>query len=134
MGLIEWLGESFNPGPVGRIYADKQPLIPQGTKRIWIILSVGAGLGVLALLIWLASYAENKTIAFVALIIYLVASYLVTPKADLSNMGWFGGLLNNPFRISDNYNRLLFFASVILIPGKFVVYAIQAIYRLAKYN
>jgi hypothetical protein len=134
MGLFEWLGESFNPGPVGHIYTDKEPIIPRGTKRIWIILSTIAGLGVLALLIWLASYAEDKTIAFLALVIYLVASYLVTPKADLSNMGWFGGLLNNPFRISDNYNRFLFFSSVILLPGKLVVYAIQAIYKLAKYN
>jgi hypothetical protein len=134
MGLFEWLGEIFKPGPIGHIYINPQPLLPGGVKRIWIVLFSILGLGIFALLTWLALSADDGVISFTAITSYLLVSYLFTPKADMTNMGWLGGLINNPFRVSDNYNRFLFFLSAVLIPGKLVVFAVQSIYKLVKYN
>jgi hypothetical protein len=134
MGLFEWLGETFKPGPIGHIYTNPQPLLPGGVKRIWIVLFSILGLGIFALLTWQALSADDGVISFTAITSYLLVSYLVTPKPDMTNMGWLGGLINNPFRVSDNYNRFLFFLSAVLIPGKLVVFAVQSIYKLVKYN
>ncbi len=55
---------------------------------------------------------------------YLLIAYFVLPEPDYGNMGWFGGLMDNPFRISDDLNRFLFFLRVLLIPGRFMARSI----------
>src|SRR3954471_7578156 len=105
MGLFEWLGEYFNPGPVGTIDTGPQPLFKANIKRVWVVLTIIIGLGLLAFFIFFAFNNENKILSLSILFIYLIASYLLTPKPDTSNVGWFGGLMNNPLRVSDNFNR-----------------------------
>jgi hypothetical protein len=134
MRLFDWLGQAFKPGPIGHIYTNAQPFLPAGVKRIWIILFFILGLSILALLIWLGFQAEDKITAFASIIAYLLVSHYITPKPEMTNMGWLGGLINNPFRVSDNYNRWLFFFSAVLIPGKLVIFAIEAVLKLAKNN
>jgi hypothetical protein len=134
MALFEWLGEIFDPGPVGNIDSNATPLIQEGTKRIWVILSIIIGFGVLSYLIWAVFTSDSRLTFSAVLIIYLLISYVFTPNPDSSNMGWFGGLMNNPFRISDNFNRFLLFAYILMLPGKLIVFAIQALYKLIKYN
>ncbi len=51
---------------------------------------------------------------------YCLAAYFVRPEADTSNLGWAGGLIDHPFRFSDDINRLLLFLTIILWPGRFV--------------
>jgi hypothetical protein len=61
--------------------------------------------------------------------IYLALSYYIYPDPDLSDLGWFGGLMNNPFRYSDNINRQLLFLYVVLLPGRI---ALEALVDLAQ--
>jgi hypothetical protein len=54
------------------------------------------------------------------LAIYLCLGYVFRPKPNLENLGWFGGLMDNPFRLSDGYNRFLVWLFVLFLPGRFV--------------
>lgn len=134
MRLFEWLGEFFTPGPVGDIDTSRQPLFDRGIKNGWAIFSLLIGFGLSAFVIFLIGTADNKLFALGCFALYLLLSYLLTPKPDASNLGWLGGLINNPFRISDDANRLLVLFYLFLLPGKLIVYAIQRFYRLIKYN
>ena len=134
MSLFEWFGESFNPGPVGHIDVTGRPLFAKPVKRFWAIAVMFAGFAVLyfgALLILSFTHPWVLCLGFV---LYLLLCYFLTPVADSSNIGWAGGLINNPFRISDDINRFLIIFYLFLLPGKLVVFAFQTLYRLVKYN
>jgi hypothetical protein len=134
MNLFEWLGESFNPGPVGGITATREPLFDRSIKKGWAIFFMIIGAGILGLFIWMILTSQNKLLYLGLLILYLLVCYFLTPKPDGSNIGWLGGLINNPFRISDNINRFLLIFYLFLLPGKLMVFAIQTFYRLINYN
>lgn len=55
-----------------------------------------------------------------------------TPNVDRSDMGWFGGLMNNPFSYSDNINRQKFWLLLLMLPGKIMVMTVTATYRLIR--
>ncbi|WP_266213722.1 hypothetical protein [Paraliomyxa miuraensis] len=54
------------------------------------------------------------------LLAYLLVAYFIRPRPDFDNIGWLGGLIDNPFRYSDDINRFLMFLMVVLLPGRFV--------------
>lgn len=54
------------------------------------------------------------------LLIYILLGYFVHPKPNWQDMGCFGTLFNNPFSISDNFNRGLFFILLLLFPARFI--------------
>ena len=56
--------------------------------------------------------------------VYLMVAFLIQPEPDTDDMGWFGGLINNPFRITDNFNRFLLFLKILLLPGRLIAQAI----------
>ncbi|MEQ1565913.1 MAG: hypothetical protein ABMA64_09775 [Myxococcota bacterium] len=120
MSLFEWLGESANPGSAGRLDVHGDGPI----RTVWIgfavlrflftvglFVAVGVGAAVAAadLRVGLAAAAGY--------LLYLFLGYFVRPKPDLSNLGLFGGLIDHPFRWSDDWNRSLLFWSVVLLPG-----------------
>ena len=124
MSLFEWLGESFNPGPVGSVDFGGQS---RGSRpRIWVLVCFGLAVLLLGFWIYLVlgvwevwSAAELGGIAL-GTVLYLLLGYAVHPKPDHSNVGWLGGLLDNPFRYSDDINRSLIFLTALLLPGRFV--------------
>ena len=63
---------------------------------------------------------EGTAIAAGLTLLYLVIAYLVHPQPDTSNIGWLGGLMDHPFRYSDDINRFLIFLVIALWPGRFV--------------
>ncbi len=54
--------------------------------------------------------------------VYLFLSWAITPNPDMDDLGWFGGLMDNPFSFSDGYNRFLLFLGLLLLPGKLILY------------
>lgn len=58
-------------------------------------------------------------------IVYCVIAFFVRPEPDTSNMGWLGGLIDNPFRISDDMNRTILFFKIALLPGLFIAESTQ---------
>jgi len=136
MSLFEWLGEYFNPGRVGDIDAKGAPLVVQKIKRIWVILMVVLGLSFMVLAFYAIKQTpgSNRWGLIIGLIVYLVIAFFITPEPDTNNLGWFGGLIDHPFRISDDFNRFLLVFYMLLLPGKLIVFSFQAIYQLIKYN
>ena len=66
--------------------------------------------------------------ALLALYLFIAASYTVCP--DTNNMGFLGGMINNPFRYIDNINRFLVFILIFLIPGKLVMIPLLKLSKL----
>ena len=51
---------------------------------------------------------------------YLVFAYFARPEPDIFNVGLMGGLVDHPFRFSDDFNRFLMACKVMLMPGRFI--------------
>lgn len=134
MSLFEWLGESFHPGPVGTIDTNKQPLFENRPKKRWAIFFMLVGLALFVYCLWFIAQSGSKLSLLLFFLIYLCIAYLVTPKPDTRNVGWFGGLIDHPFRISDDLNRFMLFFYLLLLPGKLMLFGLQTFYRLIKYN
>jgi hypothetical protein len=53
-------------------------------------------------------------------LIYAAVGYLVRPEPNFDNTGIAGGLIDHPGRYSDDINRELIGANVLLGPGRFI--------------
>jgi hypothetical protein len=54
-----------------------------------------------------------------AMMAYTAIAFFIRPEANGDNMGWFGGSANDPTQYSDNVNRFLWKAHMVLGPGRF---------------
>lgn len=129
MSLFEWIAERFNPGPVGKLQTANEAEEWQPRSRLVIWLLTLAGACVFALFVWGICTSENPFGWMLALAIYLLLARWLSPQHEPSNMGWFRGLMDNPFRISDDFNRLLFLFALFLLPGKLVLYAAYTLFN-----
>ena len=132
MSLLEWFFEPTNPGPVGNVEIDS-PEEPddQEPPRRWLIwLAIAIGLLLCGVGLWWVFYnlryvsSGQIVLKLCWLTLYILASYKITARPDYSNVGWLGGLFDNPFRISDDYNRWLIYLQVLLLPGKLMAYSV----------
>lgn len=121
MGLIEFIGESIRPGKIGTVDITKGKKEKRiGMLIVKTILSI-AIVAVLYYLIFGISFHLKELLLFAAVMaIYSITSYFILPKPDYANVGWFGGVFDNPFKISDDVNRMLVFVMVILMPGRLI--------------
>lgn len=128
MSLLEWMGERYNPGPSGSFRFGRGNRPPRSNGSVLLRLCVA--LAVIVLLYYLVitqvSTFTLKTGAILSCILfaYCLLSYFVRPEPDTSNIGWLGGLMDNPFRYSDDINRFLLFLKILLIPGRFLAESI----------
>ncbi len=123
--LTEWRGQSSY---------DKHGSIELNTtyvtsrKPLWLVLvklAVLAGMmgvgGVMVLPLlaqWMPLWKGVLAAAGV-LLLYIGVSFFCRPQYNGDNMGWFGGMTNDPFQYSDNINRFLFQLHMLLGPGRF---------------
>ncbi|GAB4009599.1 hypothetical protein GCM10028808_18750 [Spirosoma migulaei] len=141
MSLLEWVFEPLNPGPVGKLEVNPpEPDDDDDPPKKWLIwLSIIIGLLLLGIgLYWVfynLFYVGARLVLFKLcfLVLYVLISHSVTATPDYTNVGWLGGLVDNPFRISDDYNRWLVFIQVILLPGKLIAYSLAMSWLLGKY-
>jgi len=124
MSLFEWLGEGYNPGPVGTVDVGGRR---RGNRpRIGVLICFSLSALVLGawtyvvLSVWEIQSLDALAGILLGTIIYLFLGYTVHPKPDTSNIGWAGGLFDHPFRYSDDINRFLIFLIVVLYPGRFI--------------
>lgn len=139
MGLFEWIGESMNPKPIGSI--EKETNGPKPPYKFG-----GWAWGGIAILITLYIYYkvvfeeitsqnwQDRIPFFIVISLYLFASFWISVKPNYQNVGWLGGLINHPFRISDNFNRSLIFLQIILLPGKLISQGIVVLWKLLQQN
>lgn len=121
MGLIEFIGESIKPGKIGTVDITKgKKEKRKGMLIVKTILSI-AIVTVLYYMIFGRSFHLKEALLFaVVMVAYSITSYFISPKPDYSNVGWFGGVFDNPFKISDDINRMMVFIMVILLPGRLI--------------
>ncbi|MFI4875933.1 MAG: hypothetical protein ACIALR_11365 [Blastopirellula sp. JB062] len=53
-------------------------------------------------------------------LIYVAIAFFIVPRPNDDDVGFLGGLINDPFRYSDNYNRSLRSWYLLLGPGRFI--------------
>ena len=122
MGMLEFFFERKRPGNIGSIDKNKKPIQPINTPLL--LLKLVLSIGVIAAIFY-ATVLQNlnliNTVIFViVLLIYCFISYNYIPRPDYSNMGLFGGLIDHPFKFSDDVNRTLRVLLVLLYPGRFI--------------
>ena len=78
----------------------------------------------------LRSFFETKhyTMGYLAftigLAVYSVISFIIVPKPDYDDIGIAGGLIDNPFSLSDDINRFLIFLKILFLPGRIIAFAV----------
>jgi hypothetical protein len=131
MSLFEWLGENRNPGPLGTIESGSpqpghgHPKVVMLRAAIAIVLIAAAGVGIARV----ANTASETIAILVAAVVYCGFAYWLTPRPQYDNVGWAGGLIDHPFRWSDDLNRGLVFLSIILWPGRFLTVSLRDVVR-----
>ncbi|MHA7109879.1 hypothetical protein ACRTDU_07115 [Sunxiuqinia elliptica] len=133
MSIFELIGELFNPGQVGEIdFNDRR----ETYHRKFIIIRLVISLLLLGLLEYLfLRYPKHyndfvyilKVNAF--LLIYLLISFKIKIRSNSDNLGWVPFLIDNPFRISDDFNRFLVVLKVLFMPGKYISSSIHNFYK-----
>jgi hypothetical protein len=79
-----------------------------------------------------ATDVESVAVPALGLIVYLFVAYWLDVEPDMENIGFFHGLVNHPFRMSDNINRTMAFVKVALMPGRFVARSLVGVVWLAR--
>jgi len=64
------------------------------------------------------------------LVVYVLAGHFVRVEPDMEDLGLFGGLVDNPLSLSDDYNRFLVFLQVVLLPGRLIAASLLGLGRL----
>jgi len=136
MGIFEIIGELVNPGPVGKMdfndrdYELSQKFIP--ARFIIALILIGL------VEYWIGSHAYHlEDLSYILkanifLVIYLLLALVVRVQPDCDNLGWVPFLINNPFRLSDNFNRFLVILNILFAPGKYITRSVARFYRYCK--
>nr|WP_295928256.1 hypothetical protein [uncultured Dyadobacter sp.] len=141
MSLVEWLFESANPGPVGKVEVNQEEPGDGGKPpQKWLIYAatlIGLFLACVGLY-WVGYHRPNDSagtilVRLCCFALYVVTSHFVNAAPETTNVGWAGGLIDNPFRISDDYNRLLVLLQVFLLPGKLIAYGLIIGWLLSRH-
>lgn len=134
MSLFEWLGESFNPGNIGTLKNEKPKLIK--IPRYQVIFKFSVSFIIIIYILFSSINNSQNFLDFaytlLILLIYLLLGFFIAPKPDYNNIGFLGGLIDHPFRFSDDINRFLFFVKLILLPARFASVSIRDFYVLIK--
>ena len=135
MSLFEWWGESRNPGSVGGIdVADhsrrRKPHV--GWTLVKFGLAFASCIAAPLLVATQVPEADLKLVggAFMGFITYIALSTMFTPRPDMSNLGFAGGLIDHPFRYSDDLNRSLLGLLILCAPGRFLGSGVVDMYHL----
>lgn len=139
MGLFEWFGEVRNTQPRGSIGKGSGFPEPPYNNVAWIWGVIATSL---VLLLYYKTVFQgidvfnwpDRLLGFILISSYLWVSYWVFVKPNYENVGWLGGLIDHPFRISDDYNRFLIFLQLLLFPGKFLSQGMVVLWKLLQHQ
>lgn len=85
----------------------------------------------LAGLIWWPGMPGWVHVAYpIAMFTYLAAAATTTPDYDETNLGWAGGMIDNPFSFEDDHNRMGLAYAIFLLPGKVVCWTLVVTWAL----
>ena len=121
----EIAGERANPKEVGHVRLNT--FYETRKKPLWLVLSKLVGLTAMVLVgfILIVPYIplpfwQSVAVAGGLMLIYVGIAFFIRPEPNGNNMGFLGGIMNDPTHYSDNINRALWSAHCFLGPGRFV--------------
>ena len=125
MWFTEYTAQEYESKPFGsleinrEIQAKEKPASLVLLKLLGVtgIMLIGACLilPIIPLPVW-----QSAAITITLLVLYVFAAHRLRPKPNTDHMGWCGGLMDDPFSFSDDWNRFLFGLNCFLGPGRFV--------------
>ncbi|NRA37146.1 MAG: hypothetical protein HRU15_03315 [Planctomycetes bacterium] len=124
MSLLEWLGESVNPGSLG---SSSVHINERRRSRMSCFFWGAITFAILAIpiIIYMNSslYQSGQLLKWIGIcavaeFFYLLIGYHLKINPDYDNMGWCGGLIDNPFRYSDDWNRTMLFFMIFFMPAR----------------
>jgi hypothetical protein len=66
------------------------------------------------------------------MVVYLMGAAAVELEVDRHNLGWAGGLIDNPFSFQDDFERKKLGVMLLLLPGKVVVATLAGTWRALR--
>jgi hypothetical protein len=124
VGWYEIVGERNDPKEMGGVQLNtfyetrKKPVWLVGVKLLGLLAMLAAGYAMfvpfLPLPLWQSIMAVSG-----AILIYVGIAFFFRPQPNADNMGFLGGMFNDPTHYSDNVNRTLWKAHCLLGPGRF---------------
>jgi hypothetical protein len=122
MSIFEYLFERKNPGNVGSIEKNELPIKKVSTPILLLklFISIIMVYGLFYVTVRQNFNFINMMIFIIILFSYCLASYKFIPKPDTSNVGLLGGMIDHPFRYSDDLNRILIVFLILMYPGRFI--------------
>jgi hypothetical protein len=127
--MFEYLGEQIDPKNIGTFEfnteheAPKRPLWLVLLKLFGLLAMLPIGYVLVIPLLPLPAW-QSISVASGILLIYIGLAFFVRPEPDTDNLGWAGGLVDDPFHYSDDANRWLLLLHCALGPGRFASEAI----------
>ena len=117
MSLFEILGDnkSEDVGTIETIEHKKEVILTPT-----IIAKGLIGIALLGLSEWGIAISGYPILLNILLIIYLAIAYNVDPKPRMDKLGLLGGLIDHPFKYTDDINRRMLFFKILLFPGKLI--------------
>ena len=124
MGFYEYWGEEVDPGKVGKVELGTEheacrckPLVI--ARFLAVVIALPAIWTITIPLIPLPTWQAAAAVIGGTLI-YVAVSYLVDPQPEMDNLGPAGGMIDHPWRYSDDVNRTIAGLAMILGPGRFI--------------
>lgn len=127
MSLFEWWMERGKEAPDGELRVGS----PEREGRSPEAIALRGAIAVVvlaALLSYVVTNVEDRRdlLFYLGLLaFYLGAAFWLSPEPDADNMGMAGGIIDHPFRYSDDVNRRLLLLRVLLAPGRFVTVSLR---------
>ncbi|MBP7264706.1 MAG: hypothetical protein KBB32_11040 [Spirochaetia bacterium] len=129
MNLFEIMGpnKTENLGTVGIDQKNESSPMTGGQLARFLVASALLAAALVAIY-----SSSRKGLLYLGLGAYLVASYFIKAKPNTSDLGMLGGLVDHPFKYTDDVNRALLFLKIALAPGKFVSRSIVDGFRAVR--
>lgn len=124
MSFYEYWCEQYDPQPIGSVELNTEH-VAQRSEWVVFFKLIAATL-MAAGLFWVPFHFlpltgwHSVVVAAGIALIYVGLAFFFVPEANTDNLGWMGGMVDDPFHISDDWNRSLMFYNAVLGPGRFI--------------
>ena len=117
MSLLEYFGDNKSED-IGTIDKSEHANVTELTQAI--VIKGIAGFVLLGLAEWGIVASGYPVLWNIVMLAYLAIAYNVNANPRMDRLGLLGGLVDHPFRYTDDINRTMLFLKVVLFPGKIV--------------
>jgi hypothetical protein len=124
-GWYEIVGERTDPKESGEVRLNsfyetrKKPFWLITLKLLGVLAMVAVGFVLIVPVVPLPMW-QAFCVAGGCILIYVGIAFFVRPEPNMDNLGWMGGMMDDPTHYSDDINRSLWNLHCLLGPGRFI--------------